>query len=490
MICDFRFLMSGFAAADAAGPWASGARANRKSGITIHKVLAVLLLAGCTGAAGDGGWQMANGGWKEAAGANLRSVLRGPPSASPELQSQSPPRPFFDTRSREPNYAGPGREEADPPDVTEVLLGYFGPPSGDMWYAACLAVAQANAAGGYRNMPFRLVPAWSDHPWGAGVKELTRLVFEERVWAVVGGIDGPTTHLAEQVAVKAGLPLLNPVSTDKTVNLINVPWIFSCTPQDHIQARVLAEALTSKLKAGSREGRWWISDRGFPMADDGWKQAEGAHPQSASINPPSRFVLVSATDHDSHLFAVEFQRALMAKRLTCAYHYQFQPGAADANDLVEKIGSASSEAVVILAGAPASAQLTRRVRDQGYAGIILGGPWMGQRAFVAAAGRRAEGVLFPCPYVAPPQPSAFENQFTQRFGRSPDYLAAHSYDAVNMLIAAVRCSGLNRVRIRDALRELSPWPGVSGSIVWDAPGSNCRPVTLCTIAGGRIVPVP
>ena len=108
-----------------------------------------------------------------------------------------------------------------------------------MWCAASLAVEQANEAGGYRGLPFRLMPAWSDNPWGSGVKELTRLVFEDKIWAIVGGADGPTTHLAEQVAVKAGLPLINPVSTDKTVNLTNVPWIFSCTPQDPLQARRL-----------------------------------------------------------------------------------------------------------------------------------------------------------------------------------------------------------------------------------------------------------
>ncbi len=422
--------------------------------------LVMLLLAACTNC----GLRISDCGLDRAGGAN-------PQSAIPNPQSGGTPPPFFDTRSREPNYAGPGREQADPPDAAEVLLGYFGPAlaahpqAGDMWCAACLAVEQANAAGGYRNKPFRLVAAWSDNPWGAGVKELTRLVFEDRVWAVIGGIDGPTTHLAEQVAVKAGVPLLNPVSTDKTVNLINVPWIFSCTPQDHLQATALAEGL---LDCGLR-----IADCGF-----------GSMP---SFKPQSHFVLVSAVDHDSHLFTVEFQKAVTARRLTCAHSYQFNPGAV--SDLVEKICSAQSDAVVLIAGARTSAQLIRRVRAGGYAGTILGGPAMGQRTFAAEAGRYAEGVIFPCSYVAPPESSAFEKEFARRCGRSPDYLAAHTYDAANLLIAAVRHSGLNRARIRDALRALAPWQGVSGTITWDAPGSNRRPVSLCTIRDGRVVPL-
>jgi branched-chain amino acid transport system substrate-binding protein len=365
-------------------------------------------------------------------------------------------RPFFDLRSTEPNYAGPGREEPDPVDVKEVLIGYFGPPlashalAGDMWCAACLAMDQANEAGGYRGVPFRLMPAWSDNPWGSGVKELTRLVFEDRVWAIVGGVDGPTTHLAEQIAVKAGLPLLNPVSTDKTVNLTNVPWIFSCTPQDPLQARCLADGLKSRLG-------------------------------------PRPFVLVSAVDHDSRLFAAEFQKALTAGHPACASHHQFDPTDGDLSGLVRRMGLSDADTLVLVAGAVPSARFMRALRESGYAGTVFGGPCMGQQAFMAAAGPAGEGVVFPCSYMPSPQSLAFEDGFTRRCGVSADTLAAHTYDAVRMLVAAIRRTGLSRSRIRDAVRGLSPWEGVSGTILWDPPGSNPGTVNLCTIQNGHRV---
>ena len=108
-----------------------------------------------------------------------------------------------------------------------------------MWCAACLAIEEANQAGGYEGLPFRLVPGWSGNPWGSGITAVTRMVYSQKVWAVIGGIDGPSTHLAEQVVAKARLPLLSPGSTDKTVNLANVPWMFSCVPDDHLLAPVL-----------------------------------------------------------------------------------------------------------------------------------------------------------------------------------------------------------------------------------------------------------
>jgi len=78
--------------------------------------------------------------------------------------------------------------------------------------------------------------------------------------------------------------------------------------------------------------------------------------------------------------------------------------------------------------------------------------------------------------------------FTDRFERPPDYAAAHTYDAVRLLVAAIRKAGMNRARIRDALKELSPFSGVTGAVHWDPLGSNTRPVSLGTIQEGRVVP--
>ena len=124
------------------------------------------------------------------------------------------------------------------------------PQAGAMWQAATLAIGEANRAGGYRGLPFRLVAAWSENPWGTGVKGVAHLVYDEKVWAIVGAPDGPSAHLVEQIVAKARLVFINPVSTDGTANMANVPWIFSCTPSDHLLASPLADAMVSKIAGG------------------------------------------------------------------------------------------------------------------------------------------------------------------------------------------------------------------------------------------------
>ena len=365
--------------------------------------------------------------------------------------------PYFDARTHQTNYVGPGREAPIPIDLNEVLIGYFGPstPSdpegGDMWCAAHLAVEEANQAGGYKGLPFRFVADWSDNPWGSGITAVTRMVYSHRVWAIIGGIDGPSTHLAEQVVAKARLVLLSPGSTDKTVNLANVPWMFSCLPGDHLQTPVLARAIASHA---------------------------GRKP----------FLLVSAVDHDSHLFTRELTKSLTRQKLAPSYHLEFDPRQKDNAGLVEKIINAEAHTLVLIADACRSAQLIAAVRDEGFKGCIFGGPGIGQRRFLQGAGKTAEGIVFPLLYSSGKRLDRFEKTFMSRFGRRPDYLAAHTYDAVRLLIAAIRQAGLNRALIGDAVRELSGWRGVTGDITWDPLGANSRPVGLGTIRNGCVQP--
>ncbi len=365
--------------------------------------------------------------------------------------------PYFNARSHQTDYSGPGRGAPPPIEVKEVLIGYFGPytPSdpqgGDMWCAACLAVDEANRAGGYKGLPFRLVAEWSDNPWGSGITTLTRMVYSHRVWAIIGGIDGPSTHLAEQVVAKARLALLSSGSTDKTVNLANVPWMFSCLPGDHLQAPILAQAVASHV---------------------------GQRP----------FLLVSAVDHDSHLFTRELTKSLTGKKLVPSFHLEFNPKQKEDAALVEKIINAGAQTLVVIADARWSAQLIGSIRSEGFKGRIFGGPHIGRRCFLQAAGKAAEGIVFPLLYISGKRSDRFEKKFASRYGRRPDYLAAHTYDAVHLLIAAIRTAGLNRARIGDAIRDLSGWRGVSGDITWDSLGANGRPVGLGTIRNGHVQP--
>ncbi len=365
---------------------------------------------------------------------------------------------FHDGRKQPLEYVGPGREQPEPADLEEVRIGYFGPNDpahakfGDLWSAARMAIEQANREGGYRGKPFRLVARWSDNPWTGGAAQAARLVYDDKVWAIIGGVDSATTHLAEQIAAKARLVIVSPASTDRSANSAFVPWIFSCLPGDDVLAPLLVDRL-------------------------------------ATIRAEDAFVVLGTDDHDCRVFLGQLNAALRKRNLVPRRRWSFS-GVEDLGNVVRQITEEKPRAVVVVAPAEASAQVTIQLREAGYRGPILGGPWMGRRRFVELVASAANDLVFPLLYAPRESPTPFAEEFHRRVGKPPDYAAAAAYDAVTLVVAAVRQAGLNRARIADAIRALAPWEGECGPILWDALGGNSRTVALGTVRDGSVARLP
>ena len=366
--------------------------------------------------------------------------------------------PAYRLRDKQMEYHGPERERERTGETDDIRIAWFGPDDvkhpdgGDLWCAARLAIEQANASGGYQGSEFRLLSVWSETPWDEVARQLAELVYRDGVLAILGGMDGTSTHVAEQIAAKARLPVISPVSTDKSINLAGVPWIFSCMPGDHLLAPLLADSI-------------------------------------ANTGTAQRIVLLSSTDHDAHLFSVELQGALHERKIGLTRHYDFAPDTAKATVLAQRATDASPDSVIAIADAGTSAELVVALREFGFQGAVYCGPEAARRRFVGMAKKAAEGVVVPLP-AHPLESDAgreFCRLFRSRCGHEPDFAAAQTYDAVSMLVAAIRKAGPNRVQIADAIRELSPYQGVAGKILWDRVGANTRAGRLGVYRNGQLV---
>lgn len=383
------------------------------------------------------------------------AVARGqtepPPAGSSEV-------PFHDFRQQPLEYAGPEADGLRAEDLDEIAIGWFGPSDpahpehGDLWTAANLAFEQANRNGGWNGIPFRLTPRWSENVWGSGVSQVVRLAYEDQVWAILGSVDGSATHLAEQVVVKARLPLVSPVSTDESVNLAGVPWMFSVVPGDHLWATPLAETLV----------------------------------EAAASRP---FAMVTITDHDSRLAADALMESLAVIDQVPAMRLDLPPGARLSKGHLEQLDLTRSRALLLVAGPEDGSRLTRSIREHGFSGPIFGTPRAARRRSLEQTGdaKTELRVPFLLDPISTPHRRDFVTRFRQATGYDPDWAAMHTYDAGNLLIDAIRRAGPSRTGIRKALIELSPWQGVTGIIEWDPTGQNQRPVTkMATARGGRL----
>jgi branched-chain amino acid transport system substrate-binding protein len=368
-------------------------------------------------------------------------------------------------------YTGPGRTIPEPEDVNTVKIGFIGPimstvsvatggksheePLGiKMLQGSKLAIEEANAKGGYhdRNIPFELVVSNDNGLWGASGNEIIKMAYKDKVWAILGTIDGANSHIAIRVALKAEVVMMNSGDTDPTFIETNIPWVFRSISDDRQQGYLLVDYLYRKL--------------GFERVGI-----------VRSSNRYGRFGVREIRDGSRRL-----GRPII---LEMAYEL----GLDDFSLQLERLGEANVQAIVHWGDAQEGALILNQMRAMGMTHPYFACDRCLSDEFVEVAGANAEGVICASPWDPTrddPTYTAFSEQFRQRFGEEAETYAAHAYDGMNMLIWAVQVAGLNRAKIRDVLaHRVQSWPGVTGELTLSAALDNVSEVYLVERRDGQ-----
>ena len=351
------------------------------------------------------------------------------------------------------NYNGPGRDAGHDLAGTDIRLGLLAPlagprqPEGEaLARAAQMAVDEENSTSLPAGRRLVLVTRDESGPWGQASAEIVHLVFDDQAVALITSAEGGAAHLAEQVGNKVGIPILT-LSTDTTTTEINLPWIFRLGPADAAQAQAFARDIYLERKL-------------------------------------QRVVLLTENDHDGRMGGEEFEKAARQMNAPAPTRMALEPEKSLAD--ISLAGLESAQAVVIWAGAAAAKLLATRVRETlPQAPLYLCRKAVqGDRSALARPRCRAcadddAGIwTAKAPEGQAESRRGFEQRYRQRFGAEPGMGAAQAYDAVRVLAASLRQSGPNRARLRDALAQVSAFPGAAGLISFDHAGNDLTAVTL------------
>ncbi len=359
-------------------------------------------------------------------------------------------KPFKEHFLEQMEYTGPGRAIPEPENLDSVKIGFIGPIMSTvsvatggksheeqlgikMLQGARLAVEHANTRGGYykRKIPFELVISNDNGLWGASGNEIIKMAYRDRVWGILGTIDGANTHIAIRVALKAEVVMLTSGDTDPTFIETNIPWVARSIGDDRQQGYMLVDYLYRKMKfkrvgiirASNRYGRFGVRE----------------------INDGSRRLG----------FPIVMEMA-------------YKLGSTDFSMELERLSDAKVDAVVHWGNAREGALVLNQMRTMGMNQPYFCSDRCVQDEFVRLAGENANGVICSYPWNPDrldPKLEAFKRDFRARYGEEPETYAAHAYDGMNMLIWAIQAAGLNRAKIRDVIAYLpKPWPGVTGDI--------------------------
>jgi ABC-type branched-subunit amino acid transport system substrate-binding protein len=358
-------------------------------------------------------------------------------------------------------FYGAGREIPAPADLDEVRIGFLGPLEGSiiqplgvqMMQGSLLAIEDANKKGGYKGIPYKLMIHNDVGLWGAAANEVVKMD-DEGVWGWVGTIDDINSHVAIRATLKLEIPVINPGDPDPTFTETNIPWVLRNVPDDRQSSYALVKQI---------------------FTNNGYK----------------RVALMRANNRYGRVGTLHFNRSATRIGFPPIIEERFNDGENDFKAQLERIKKTSPDAILVWGNAKESGLIVKQIRELGMNQPVFGSDRMVNPEFLETAGKYAEGVVTTCQYnptANDPKLKAFQAAYENRFGMEPNVFAAHAYDAVNMLIAAIGKVGLNRALIRDVLTDLKTfqgYQGVTGVVIFDGAFNNLRPIFMAKVSNGK-----
>ena len=378
---------------------------------------------------------------------------------------------YLEFKNAGAGFYGDGREDPEPVGLDSVRIGVLGPAKSreglHQRTAILMAFEEANRKGGgycagqtsipgsghesgtgaiHRCIPYEMVFREDDGPWGVASRQVVQLAYEDKVWAIIGGLDGLHTHLAELVVSKAWVPVITPGATDSSIDYSNVPWVFRAVPADTVQINAL---LSHAQKSGYRH-----------------------------------LVVLTELQRDAHT------QLLRLKEIASRRHYPLElsleyPGN-NPGEVLPRLRSVSIDALVVLGGSSPALNLIRELRKVGVRVPVLGTSTLAMPEILEEDPSLGD-LIVASPYDLTNADEAYRSfslKFRQRVGEQPSLEALYSYDVARLVIEAVAKAGLNRPRIRDRLAK-TRFEGLTGQISFNSLGGNPAPAVLMFLQGSH-----
>jgi branched-chain amino acid transport system substrate-binding protein len=371
-------------------------------------------------------------------------------------------KPYYENYTKEVEYNGAARDvpAVKASEVSEVAIGFLGPIQEHkdqalgqaMLHGAELAIDEANARGGYCGKPFRLKVHNDAAQWGASSNEIVHMIYDERVWAMLGSLSSDSTHIALRVSLRAELPIVNSAATDPTIPETAVPWILTTIQDDRVQSYTLARRIYTDL---------------------GLK----------------RIALLRVNERYGRFGVLKFRDASRRLGHPVIIEQKFEPGTVDFTRQLRVINDSNVDGIVLWADAAPAGMILELMRRMEMMQPVFGAARVIGPDLFRIAGDAAEGLeaVYPFdPNRDDPGWLAFQERFRARYGAAVDSFSALAYDTMRLLLDAICRAGLNRGAIRDALYGLERYKGVTGEMIFDPNAKNIAPMYLGAVKDGKL----
>ena len=293
-----------------------------------------------------------------------------------------------------------------------------------------------NAAGGLNGNPFHVIVYDTKGDKEMAALALGKLVEKEGIVAVIG-------------TSRYGIgPSVVPI-----IGKHNVPFI-SCTALPEMPG--------------------WIKGKAWFFAVKGYRQAVEAICEHLRKRRIGKIAILTSASEFGHEGRTDFIKLAPKYGIDIVGDEKYKPGEKDIKDHVNRVRGTDAQAIINWSDGDSQVEICHSWKDLKVKVPLYQGPEFGDRRMIELAKGKAEGVLCPLqrlllmeklPIEDPQMPAliAYGYSFKKKFGMEASPSGGYAWDALWMIVEALRIVGPDKKGIRDYLEEnIKNWPGATG----------------------------
>ena len=352
-----------------------------------------------------------------------------------------------------------------------IKIGYNIPMTGDIpkvgeasKYSAEMLKADINDAGGLEvgGKKYMLEFVYEDNEAKAESAVVTalKLIEKDQVLAMIGPNSSKQAVPAGQVADDNRTVMVTPWSTNPDTTF-DRPWVYRAAFLDPFQGPVAVNFAVKTFGAKT-------SAVLYDLQND---YSKGL----------------------AEIFKSEFEKKMGADTVVAFESHGTKDQ--DFSAQLTKIVSANPDFIFLPDNYNQVALIVKQAHQQGYKGQFMGSDAWGSSELMTLCGDDCKGLYFSTHYAAAGATGAtkeFIDRYTEKYGYTPDDVAALTWDATNIVLQAIQNTGgltgklkKDREAVRKAMSEIPSFEGITGGMKFDEQGDpiKCAVVVKISDAG-------
>lgn len=319
---------------------------------------------------------------------------------------------------------------------------------------ALLAIEEWNAKGGVNGMKIVAIVEDSQCTPDPAVNAANKVIDQDKVHYIIGEVCSKASIPVSEIANAAKVIQISPTSTNPSVtvdgNGVTKAYIFRACFIDPFQGSVGAKFAMEKLGAKTA----------FIMVDQ-------------------------ANDYVKGL-AEFFEAAFTAAGGTIVGKESYTANDTDFSAILAKIADAKPDVIYLPDYYNIVNLVAKQAKEKGITAPFIGGDGWDSADLdkVAVAGGYFTNHY--SPDDPRPEVQNFRKSFEAKYGKTPDALAALSYDATNLLLQAISDAKADDTDKVKAILEKITFKGVSGTITFDASHNPIKSATILKVTAEGI----